>query len=469
MQASPKPTDPFIADISAERTLVELEQVSSRYHITGAWIAIVFDPLFALTDYFNIPNGWLQVFFIRLGIAGITLITLLLRKRYKLPSFVVVLVPFLLISLQNAYTYSLVSNQVLLGHNLNYMALLVAGGMFILWKLPYSLGVVAMSAAATVWFVTQNKTLDASRFFIEGGLLLAAVGVFMVILIKSRYDLTLKEIKARLALQASNAEIGRQKELLEERNERITDSIRYAHSVQKSILENQPELTTWFSDTFVVFKPLDILSSDFYWFYENEEVKIIVAADCTGQGVPSAMMTVICNAALNDLVIQRRTYTPDALLNALDKRIAESFRNEISPELQKKNELNIGILSFSSIGLSYAGANYPLFIASANTLVTYTGAAFPVCQPLTDTGRRFDKQNILLEKWDRLYFCSRGFRDFFADPAKPEAIPAAFLKFLKGISLFPLHEQRKETETIFEQFKTTKNQTDDVLIIGIEV
>ena len=156
----------------------ELEMVSSRYHIKAAWLAIIFDPVFAITDYINIPNYWRQLLLIRICVAIITGIVLICRKKFNLSSYIVVLVPFLLIALQNAYTFSVIGNDVILGHSLNYMALLIAGGMFILWHWSYSATVISLSAIATTFFVTGNHQLDLGQFFVKGGLLLIAVGIF---------------------------------------------------------------------------------------------------------------------------------------------------------------------------------------------------------------------------------------------------------------------------------------------------
>lgn len=210
-----------------------MDNVSSRYHFIGAWVAIIFDPLFAITDYFNIQHGWLSLLFIRLGISAITIGMLLMRKKFSFPSYYLVLVPFLLISLQNAYTYDLITSEHLIGHNLNYIALLIGASMFMMWELRYSLLALLLSALATIIFVALNPAIKLDEFLIKGGLLLGVSGIFMVILINTRYNLTVKEIKARLALQLSNAEIQqqfieleRQKNFINEINENLESLVK---------------------------------------------------------------------------------------------------------------------------------------------------------------------------------------------------------------------------------------------------
>ena len=209
------------ADVNPLAWKQELELTSSKYNVIGAWIAIFFDPLFAFTDYINTPDHWRQLLFIRILVSAVTLTLLVVKKRFALSAYVIILVPFLLISLQNAYTYSLISDDTILGHSLNYMALLIGGAMFILWRWTYSVFVILLSAVATAFFMNLNHTLDKDLVFVRGGFLLLAVGVFMIILIKARYDLTVKEIKARLALKKSNEAILVQAEEIRAINENL--------------------------------------------------------------------------------------------------------------------------------------------------------------------------------------------------------------------------------------------------------
>jgi signal transduction histidine kinase len=203
----------------------EMEKTSKRYHLMACWAAIIFDPIFAFTDYLNIPEHWAVLFFIRLGVSACIGITLLLKERLQLSTHAVVSVPFLLISLQNAFTFSLIGKEDLLGHNLNYMALLVGAAMFVLWHWGYSVVIVIGSAIATFAFVYANADLSSDEFFLNGGLLLAAVSIFMIVLIQTRYQLTSKEIKARLALQLSKEEIQSQSEEIKSINDNLEDLV----------------------------------------------------------------------------------------------------------------------------------------------------------------------------------------------------------------------------------------------------
>ncbi len=214
----------------------ELEKTSSKYHLKVLWVATVFDPLFAFTDYFNIPSHWKLLLIIRLVVSSLTLVMLAIRHKYQLPSRILVAVTFLLISFQNAFVYSIIENDALLGQNLNYIALFFGASMFILWEWRYSVMIVLISSLVSLFFMLLNPSLDINLFFIKGGLLLVAVAIFMIVLIRTRYDLFIKEIKARLALEASNEAIRIQAEQIKMINENLEKLVqeRTAELVKKN-------------------------------------------------------------------------------------------------------------------------------------------------------------------------------------------------------------------------------------------
>jgi signal transduction histidine kinase len=238
MKKEPGAND-LISQITVESWKAELEKTSSNYHFIAAWVAIIFDPVFAFTDYINIPESWRQLLFVRLGISVIVLSLLIFRKKLHLPSYFIVAVAFLLISLQNSYTYSLIGNEDIIGHNLNYIALLIGASMFLLWELKYSIVMVLSSIVATAFFLNANAGLDLDQFVVQGGVLLLVVAIFMIVLIRARYELTVKEIKARLALQESNDEIQAQNEEIISQGEEIRV---INENLEKIVLERTKEL-----------------------------------------------------------------------------------------------------------------------------------------------------------------------------------------------------------------------------------
>ncbi|HEY0743496.1 MAG TPA: hypothetical protein VGD40_18640 [Chryseosolibacter sp.] len=210
-----------IAQIPKSEWMPELEKASQRYHVIACWAAIIFDPIFAITDFINLPESAPLLLAVRLGVSWIILCGLILGQRLKWSTHVIVSIPFITISLQNAFTYSLVGEGNLLGHSLNYMALLIGAAMFVLWPWVYSLIIVLISIGATAFFVYNNALLSWEQFLLSGGLLLFVVALFMMVLIQTRYNLSVREIKARIALARSREEIRAQSEEIRSINENL--------------------------------------------------------------------------------------------------------------------------------------------------------------------------------------------------------------------------------------------------------
>ncbi len=198
-----------------------LEQNSFRYHLVAAWVGLSLNPFFAITDRYNIPEDWKTLLIIRLIVSSITLTLILLRKRLKLDSVILVSVPFLLISLQNAFVYKSIGYEDLLGQNLNYMAIFIGAAMFVLWRWQYSMVILIISAIATMGFLYLNDMVDISAFFVKGGLLLIATTLFAAVLIQTRYNLTMRTIIAQLELKKSKLISEAQAEKIRNMNENL--------------------------------------------------------------------------------------------------------------------------------------------------------------------------------------------------------------------------------------------------------
>lgn len=189
----------------------DLETSSKKYHIYGAWIAIIFDPVFGITDYFNIPHAFAQIMSLRLSVSVIAALALLAHKYKYINSKMLIFIPFLLISFQNAYTFSVINVEDFTGHSLNYLALFIGGGMFVLWNWYYSLAIIVPSIAATCYFFQMNHQLSTEEALINGGLLLIVVAIFMFVLIEARYRLTISNIKFKIALLEANEALANEK------------------------------------------------------------------------------------------------------------------------------------------------------------------------------------------------------------------------------------------------------------------
>lgn len=458
-------------EIDESRWKNELDKTAKRYHIIGAWIAIIFDPIFAFTDYLNISGHFSELLTIRLAVSSLTLLTYFLYRKYEFQSYWLVLVPFILISFQNAYTFMLIDESSIMGHSLNYIALFIGGGMFILWPFYFSIGVVAVSIIMTYIFVNQNPSISAEIFWINGGLLKLAVELFMIILIFSRYRLTIKEIKARLALKKSKDLLSVQKDIIEKKNNQLLDSLQYAKRIQEALLGNQERINAWFKNGFILFQPKDIVSGDFYWAFKhpNKDIRILMAGDCTGHGVPAALMTVLGNSIITDIVEHRGIYKPDLILKELDLML-NGFLKKHKDEFGSVNDgMDISILSFFEGEIYFSAAKNPLVIVNDERIEQIKGTKHAIGGIDMDKGEKeFELHVIKNEIGNRYYLFSDGFQDQFGGPKDKKFMTKKFRETLMKSGADGIEKQKEKLDKIFHDWKGLRPQTDDVLIIGVE-
>ncbi len=471
---SPHSEEALESAIVIEKSLwqEELDNTAKRFHIIGAWIAIIFDPIFAFTDFLNIPAHFPELLIIRCGVSIITLVTLFFYRKYRFPSYWLVLVPFLLISFQNAYTFRLIDDASIMGHSLNYIALFIGGGMFILWPLYLSVGVVLISVLMTYFFVNQNAAISADLFWVNGGLLKLVVELFMILLIHSRYRLTKKEIMARLALEKSKNLLGIQKNLIEKKNNQLMDSLQYAKRIQEALLGDQKRINSWFRKGFILFEPKDIVSGDFYWLFKHPEkdLRILMAADCTGHGVPAALMTVLGNSILTDIVEHKGIYKPNEILKELDISLL-GFLKKHKDEFGNVNDgMDISILTIIEKQIYFSAAKNPLVIINGENIEQIKGSKFAIGGfGMDDTEKVFELHEINHREGNRYYLFSDGFQDQFGGPKGKKFMTKRFREKLQESSVGGMENQKSSLSQIFHDWKGDNPQTDDVLILGFEI
>jgi serine phosphatase RsbU (regulator of sigma subunit) len=446
----------------------ELENSSKFYHINGAWLAVVFDPIFGLTDYLNIPQAWQNIMVIRISISLICLISIFLYKKYQFSSFWLVLIPFQLISIQNAYTYAFLEPDNFQGHTLNYIALFIGAGLFVVWQWKYTAFVMGVSAVFNVYYFQANHQLSLKEAMVDGGLLLIVVSVFTFLLIEFRYSLTVKELKARLALQRANLELEEQKTVIEAKNQSITDSIRYASRIQKAVLGEAQTIENYFSEAMVLFLPRDIVSGDFYWYFVLPDGgKIIVVSDCTGHGVPGAFMTVLGHTYLTEIVKGQRITDPGKILLELDAKIISTLQKQTDSKLQ--DGMDAVVIYHKDNMLQFAGAKNPLYYFRNGEMQVIKGSSFPVGSSQFQDNKVYPTHSLECQTGDTFYLFTDGFADQFGGESNSKFMIKRFRNLLSAIATKPLSEQKVILEKEFLDWKGQKHQTDDVLVVGIRI
>lgn len=282
---------------------------------------------------------------------------------------------------------------------------------------------------------------------------------------KKILEKTVVERTAEVLHQKDEAE--KQRTLVEKKQKEILDSITYAKRIQEAILPSEVVVKQYLSESFILYKPKDIVAGDFYWVERMEEPNSVIfaAADCTGHGVPGAMVSVICNNALNRVLKEFKLIEPNEILNKTRELVIEQFEKS-SDEVKDGMDISICVLNTYTNQLKWAGANNPLWIIRENKLIETK----PDKQPIGKYAERkpFTGHSIQLHKGDIIYIFTDGFADQFGGPKGKKFKIAAMRELLLRLHSKPMEEQKHEINAVFEEWKGDLDQVDDVCIIGVK-
>lgn len=297
------------------------------------------------------------------------------------------------------------------------------------------------------------------------------------------YNLKQKNIWLENVVQERTREIARKNEELElsniqilhQKNE-ITDSITYAKRIQEAILPLKKEISNYLPKSFVLFKPKDIVSGDFYWFYPRENYYLIACADCTGHGVPGAFMSMICTDKLNHAVHEQHIINPGGLLSEVNRGIKKSLKQEAQGEIQTKDGMDAALCGYDAVNnvLVYSGANRPLWLVRKGEITEYKPTKTAV-GGFTPEDQVFEENIIEIQSGDRIYMSSDGYADQFGGDRGKKMMVKNFKEKILTIQDQPMQKQAELLDQYFESWKnhTDENglmfeQVDDVCVIGVE-
>ncbi|MFH2142470.1 MAG: tetratricopeptide repeat protein, partial [Bacteroidota bacterium] len=303
--------------------------------------------------------------------------------------------------------------------------------------------------------VSKQKILIYS--FIIGLVIVLFFSVWLAMLF-------IQKRKANKILAEQKKEISLQKEIVDEKNQEILDSINYARRIQSAILPHEKVIKEYLKESFILYKPKDIVAGDFYWLEHADGKVLFAAADCTGHGVPGAMVSVVCNNALNRSVREHGLSEPGKILDKAREIVIQEF--EKSDE-EVKDGMDIALCSLSGTKLLYAGANNPLWIVRNNEILETKANKQPIGK--SDNPEIYTTHSFELQKGDSLYIFSDGFVDQFGGKYGKKFKAKALRELLLRISDKSVHEQKLLIDDNFENWKGGLDQVDDVLIIGIKI
>ena len=259
------------------------------------------------------------------------------------------------------------------------------------------------------------------------------------------------------------------KSAVELEKQNALESLHYAASIQKAILGDKQAALTGFVDGFVLFKPKDFVSGDFFWSGEADGVRILAAADCTGHGVPAALMTILGHGLLQEIVYQEQRTNARDILQRLDERVTEKLSRKGQRDLQDGMDIAIVAIHLSGGALQFAGANSAMHLVRQGEMTTHRGSRSPIGSNLLDAPKAYSATILPFEPGDRVYLASDGFQDQFGGPHNKKYLRKRFRQLLVTSGDDGLSLQKAKLEAEFQAWKGPQEQTDDVLVMGIQL
>ncbi len=262
--------------------------------------------------------------------------------------------------------------------------------------------------------------------------------------------------------------VDKQNVLIEKKNKDITSSIRYAKRIQDSILPNKEKLNEFLNDSFIFFRPKDIVSGDFYWFTRlNSGLVLVAAVDCTGHGVPGAFMSLIGNNLLNHIVNDLKISDPKVILEHLHEGVVLALKkNELESGTVDGMDITLCTFNEKDKKLEFSSTGRPLILVSGTEIKKIKLGKHPVGL-VTKKETRFEKESVQLSPGDTFYIFTDGYCDQFGGNEDDKYLECNFQNLLLKIREQKMSEQLVSIEAELESWKGNRGQLDDILVIGI--
>lgn len=303
-----------------------------------------------------------------------------------------------------------------------------------------------------------------------------AAGLFYLVLFlrerKLRYDkkvLTLKVHERTEEIRTQKDHIEEQRDEISRQKQEITDSIQYAEHIQSALLPKDYTISDYLDEYFILFKPRDIVSGDFYWIDKVDGKVIVIAADCTGHGVPGAFMSMLGVSILNQVTASKGKVSSGFILDSLREKIISTLSHTRKDEEARDGmDIAMCIVDFSEMRLQYSGAYNPLILIREGETEVYKPDKMPVGATPGEL-RPFTTVDIEIRSGDCLYMFSDGYADQFGGPDGKKFKVAPFRKLLAEYSHRPMSEQKEVLNSTIEEWMKNEEQIDDILVIGLRI
>ncbi len=297
------------------------------------------------------------------------------------------------------------------------------------------------------------------QYYLYAGILVVALfGGFMF----NRFKVTKKQNNI---ISTQKEEVEHQKNIIEVQQKETTDSINYAKRIQNTLLANKELLNTYLPNYYLLFKPKDIVSGDFYWATEHNKNLYLAVCDSTGHGVPGAFMSLLNIGFLNEAIKQKNIEQPHEILNYVRARLIESLQNDGQQDGMDATLIKINLATNNRI-IEYAAANNEPLLIRNNEIIKLQKDKMPVGKGIKENS--FTLHTINTNKGDGLYLFTDGIADQFGGDSGKKLMSKKLKEFILSTNQLPMETQKTELETYFENWKGNLKQIDDVCIIGIK-
>ena len=343
----------------------------------------------------------------------------------------------------------------------------------------------------TVTYTTLNITKSGKSIWTQTTLTPIIKDNSLIKLVAIDSDIS-KLKQAEEEIKQQKEELQSQSELLiqtngqlELKNTQITDSIRYAKQIQDAMLPDlspkpqdpsiKPKVLEFGAlnfefETFILFRPKDIVSGDFYWFTKTEEYTFIAVADCTGHGVPGAFMSMIGNTLLNEIVAQKKIHNLEKILQKLDEGVNFAINKQQNSEATQEDGMEISIcrIDFNKNEIQIASTNQSVYIINNNEFIEIEGGIYSIGGG-SFSNKTFETHKIKYSENAIIYLLSDGYQDQFGGENRKKFGSSNLKELLKSISEKSLAEQKTELENTLISWKGNNKQIDDITVIGIKI
>jgi serine phosphatase RsbU (regulator of sigma subunit) len=301
-------------------------------------------------------------------------------------------------------------------------------------------------------------------WFIISVVILGVIGIVVFIKVRERNLRKEKQILEQKVAERTK-EISLKNAELRKKNNDIMDSIRYAQRIQVAVLP--PEIP--FEKTFVLFKPKDIVSGDFYWLESVDGIELMAAVDCTGHGVPGAFLSILGHNLLTKIVKEYGILDTDQILDKLNSEILEALhQSNVKGEKVVNDGMDLALISFDKNArtLEYCGAYNSLYFIRNGELEEYKANRFPIGRTTSMENKKFKSHKIQVQEGDTAYIFSDGYADQFGGPKGKKFKSRPLKEYLLTIQHLTMEEQKKALEDNLKEWQGNLEQVDDIVFIG---